>query len=291
MIGYNQKRKKGKCRKQAFLKGLMLLSSLHVPVVIYAAKPSEQYHTLKDNLSQLFVPKSSDDFKVAKMQELSNFKLDRSIAQEFPTVQLNDNSASSFNALPSKKLTLQDAVKIAIQRSPDISQSIATLAGQNSGVDVAKAGYYPQLAGGVSTGDLTTGERGRQLLTLTATQMLFDFGKIKSGVSVEQAKVQVEQANVLVSVDTLALDVAQTIVNIQRYLQLNKIAEQQIAGIQRIQDIANLRANAGVASQADPVMKLNKISSTIVFISALIQISSTTNKVKLLVLHRVWWQL
>lgn len=225
----------------------MLLSSLHVPVVIYAAKPSEQYHTLKDNLSQLFVPKSSDDFKVAKMQELSNFKLDRSIAQEFPTVQLNDNSASSFNALPSKKLTLQDAVKIAIQRSPDISQSIATLAGQNSGVDVAKAGYYPQLAGGVSTGDLTTGERGRQLLTLTATQMLFDFGKIKSGVSVEQAKVQVEQANVLVSVDTLALDVAQTIVNIQRYLQLNKIAEQQIAGIQRIQDIANLRANAGVA--------------------------------------------
>ncbi|QNY12885.1 hypothetical protein IC766_12205 [Acinetobacter seifertii] len=55
MIGYNQKRKKGKCRKQAFLKGLMLLSSLHVPVVIYAAKPSEQYHTLKDNLSQLFV--------------------------------------------------------------------------------------------------------------------------------------------------------------------------------------------------------------------------------------------
>lgn len=120
MIGYNQKRKKGKCRKQAFLKGLMLLSSLHVPVVIYAAKPSEQYHTLKDNLSQLFVPKSSDDFKVAKMQELSNFKLDRSIAQEFPTVQLNDNSASSFNALPSKKLTLQDAVKIAIQRSPDM---------------------------------------------------------------------------------------------------------------------------------------------------------------------------
>ncbi len=97
MIGYNQKRVKGKCRKQAFLKGLMLLSTLHVPVVIYAAKPSEQYHTLKENLSQLFVPKSSDDFKVAKMHELSNFKLDRSIVQEFPTVQLNDKSASSFS--------------------------------------------------------------------------------------------------------------------------------------------------------------------------------------------------
>lgn len=83
--------------------------------------------------------------------------------------------------------------------------------------------------------------------------MLYDFGKVKSGVDVEEAKVQVEQANVLVSVDTLALDVAQTIVNIQHYLQLNKIAEQQIAGIRRIQEIANLRANAGVASQADPI--------------------------------------
>lgn len=253
MIGYNQRRVRGICRKQAFLKGLMLLSTLHVPVVIYAAKPSEQYHTLKENLSQLFVPKSSDDFKVAKMHKLSNFKLDRSIVQEFPTVQLNDNRASSFSNLPSRTMTLQDAVKIAIQRSPDISQSIATLAGQNSGVDVAKAGYYPQLSGGITTGDLSSGERGRQLLTLSATQMLYDFGKVKSGVDVEEAKVQVEQANVLVSVDTLALDVAQTIVNIQRYLQLNKIAEQQIAGIRRIQEIANLRANAGVASQADPI--------------------------------------
>ena len=35
--------------------------------------------------------------------------------------------------------------------------------------------------------------------------MLYDFGKVKSGVDVEEAKVQVEQANVLVSVDTLAL--------------------------------------------------------------------------------------
>ncbi|KCX13497.1 TolC family protein, partial [Acinetobacter sp. 1264765] len=51
----------------------------------------------------------------------------------------------------------------------------------------------------------------------------------------------------------IALDVAQSIINIQRYLQLNKIAEQQIAGIQRIQEIANLRANAGISSQADPI--------------------------------------
>ena len=58
------------CRKQAFLKGLMLLSTLHVPVVIYAAKPSEQYHTLKENLSQLFVPKVVMTLKLPKCTSL-----------------------------------------------------------------------------------------------------------------------------------------------------------------------------------------------------------------------------
>ena len=34
------------------------------------------------------------------------------------------------------------------------------LAGQGAYIDVA--GYYPQLSGGLSTGDLSSGERGRQ---------------------------------------------------------------------------------------------------------------------------------
>ena len=117
MIGYNQRRVRGICRKQAFLKGLMLLSTLHVPVVIYAAKPSEQYHTLKENLSQLLSLKVVMTLKLPKCK-LSNFKLDRSIVQEFPTVQLNDNRASSFSNLPSRTMTLQDAVKLPFSVAP-----------------------------------------------------------------------------------------------------------------------------------------------------------------------------
>ena len=40
---------------------------------------------------------------------------------------------------------------------------MATLAGQAANIDAAKAQYYPQISGGISTADLTTGERGRQL--------------------------------------------------------------------------------------------------------------------------------
>ncbi|ESK56637.1 TolC family protein [Acinetobacter tjernbergiae] len=229
---------------------------------VYANTPSEQYHTLKNNLSQLFAPKSSDEFKTAYMQQLSNFSVDSSIT-DLPVV----GSGHPVDVIPaalwqSQIKLLKDAVKIAVQRNPEISQTLATLAAQNANIDVAKAGYYPQITGGVNTGDLTRkGERGRQILALNATQMLYDFGKVKSNVNTEQAKLIVEQANVLVKIDDIALDVAQTIINIQRYQKLIKIANQQIVGITRIQEMANLRAKAGISSQADPVQAQSYLQS------------------------------
>lgn len=215
-------------------------------------------NNLKNKLSQFLAPESNQDYKFVNLQKLSNLQLEQSQFQKIG----NDGFFSTIpNALSNDSIGLIDAIYYSIQQNPDISQAIASLSAQNSGVDFAKAGYYPQLSGGVSTGDLTTGERGRQLLSLNATQMVYDFGKIKSGVSVAQAKVQLEQANVLVSIDDIALDTSQTIINIQRYLRLNKIAEQQIAGIQRIKDIANLRANAGISSQADPIQAQSYLES------------------------------
>ncbi|MFX6074757.1 TolC family protein, partial [Acinetobacter baumannii] len=83
--------------------------------------------------------------------------------------------------------------------------------------------------------------------------VLYDFGKIKSAVNIEQAKLLEEQANVLVSIDDIAYQTANAIVNINRYREIVKIAHQQIQGIARIAEIANLRAQAGISSQADPV--------------------------------------
>ncbi|PWF32623.1 RND transporter, partial [Yersinia pestis] len=86
-----------------------------------------------------------------------------------------------------------------------------------------------------------------------ATQMLYDFGKIKTNVNVEEARLAEQQARVLVSLDQVAFEVADAIVNIKRYQEITKIAQQQIQGIARIAEIANLRARAGISSQADPI--------------------------------------
>ena len=54
-----------------------------------------------------------------------------------------------------------------------------------------------------------------KLISLNATQMLYDFGKVKSGVDIEQAKLAAEQANVLSPIDNVAYETANAIVNIK----------------------------------------------------------------------------
>lgn len=219
-------------------------------------------NSVKENVQRLFVPESNQDFTKFQLNKLSNFEYDPSQIQQLPVISSTSQAmVVSRNASLPQHLSLYDAVKVAVMRHPDISQSISALAAQNANIDVARAGYYPQLSAGVSTGDMTSGERGRQLLNLNATQMLYDFGKIKSSVNTQEARLLAAQAEVLVSVDQIALETASAIVNIKRYQEITRIAREQIKGISRISEIANLRANAGISSQADPIQAQSYLES------------------------------
>lgn len=235
---------------------LICMMPLHINYA-HADGSNEFIQSVKSGISQIFVPKPDENYNKADIHTLSNFQLDTSKVQEFPVIQGSDRAlALSRNQpmyQPVSQLSFNETILRALQRSPDVSQSVSVLAGQGAYIDVAKAGYYPQLSGGLSTGDLSSGERGRQLISLNATQMLYDFGKVKSGVDIEQAKLAAEQANVLLSIDNVAYETANAIVNIKRYQEITQIAQQQINGISRIAEIANLRAQAGISTQADPV--------------------------------------
>ena len=235
---------------------LICMMPLHINYA-HADSSKEFMQSVKSGISQIFVPKPDENYNKADIHTLSNFQLDTSKVQELPVIQGSDRTLAFSKNQPTyqpvSQLSFNETILRALQRSPDVSQSVSVLAGQGAYIDVAKAGYYPQLSGGLSTGDLSSGERGRQLISLNATQMLYDFGKVKSGVDIEQAKLAAEQANVLLSIDNVAYETANAIVNIKRYQEITQIAQQQINGISRIAEIANLRAQAGISTQADPV--------------------------------------
>ncbi|MGQ1232479.1 TolC family outer membrane protein [Acinetobacter baumannii] len=224
----------------------------------------------KNHLSQYSRKETENNFLKVSIQNLSDFSLEeRSGLGALPLGTSSNISEKNFmREIPSENLRWEQqeldftkAIHQALQRRPEITQSIATMAGQSASIDVAKAAYYPQISGGLTTADLTSGERGRQLFTISASQMLYDFGKVKSSVDIEKAKLIQEQANTLANIDDIAYQTANAIVNIKRYQEILRIADQQINGIARIAEIANLRANAGISSQADPVQAQSNLEA------------------------------
>lgn len=251
-----------------------LLFILLVPFQITQvhADAKSSLNAVKHGMSQVFAP-TPTAINTIDLSVLSKVQIDTSSVQELPNVGIPltnsatpspSNSSAVNNAAVRTTLTQIDfteAIHQAVQRRPEITQSLSQLMAQTANIDVARARYYPQISGGLGTADLTKGEKGRQLISLEATQMLYDFGKVKSSVDIEKAKLDQEQARVLVNIDDVAYQVASSIVNIRRYQEIVRIANEQIIGVSKIAEIADLRAKAGISSQADPIQAQSNLEA------------------------------
>ena len=110
----------GTCKTSMNYRWLLCVATLIIPVT-HAATPSEQYHSLKNNLSKLFVPQSNDEYKVAQMQKLSNFSVDSSLGGDLPTVGSGRPQAPNPSAFwQNQRKGIKEAVQIAVERNPDI---------------------------------------------------------------------------------------------------------------------------------------------------------------------------
>ena len=157
---------------------LLLFLPLCTPITpIYAAKSKNYLDSAKENIEQLFSSQTTDLNQVS-IQELSKFSWSEQTALDtLPVIKSSGvqpplKGMAKISTNSEIELTFFDAIHQALRHRPEITQSIATIAGQGANIDAAKAEYFPQISGGISTADLTTGERGRQLYTLSATQML-----------------------------------------------------------------------------------------------------------------------
>ena len=117
-----------------------------------ADSSKEFMQSLKSEMSKIFIPKSDENYNKADIDALSNYKLDTSKVQELPLIQGSDRtrpfSKNQPMYEPVSQLSFNETILRALQRSPDVSQRISVLAGQDAYIAVAKSGYYPQISGG-----------------------------------------------------------------------------------------------------------------------------------------------
>lgn len=132
---------------------------------------------------------------------------------------------------------------------------VGKLYAQIQQVDVAKAKYYPQVNAGMNNGYTNSySDSGfSPSLVLSLSQMLYDFGKVASQVRAENAGVAQEQANVLLSIDTVSHETATAIVQVQTWQQMVAVAKEQLDALSAIGRLANQRNDEGASSLSDVV--------------------------------------
>ena len=159
------------------------------------------------------------------------------------------------SAIAGDRLGIDEAVLMAAQWHPSIAEAVGNLYKQGEGINVARAGYYPQISGGLRGGyDTGNGaDRSSQALNLSFKQMLYDFGKVSSSVDAARARVARSQAGILLAIDDIARDTARAYIEVQRYQRLLKVAREQIQGIGGIVDLAKQRSDMGASTRSDMV--------------------------------------
>ncbi len=116
----------------------LILIGLHSPSVVWAEESKFNIQAMKQNVQKLFTPESSEDYRKVSLSELSKFDYQPNDAQPLPVITgikgmannsvVEDDSApfSMTGTLPAK-ISIYDAVKIAVLRHPNIAQSISSL--------------------------------------------------------------------------------------------------------------------------------------------------------------------
>lgn len=185
------------------------------------------------------------------------FAATASLAQDAPgTAAAHAASQVTDLAPTTATLGLRRAVALAVDWHPSLRSAASRVAESEDYITFARAGYQPQLRAGF------TSEHGRRDLpgydsrqahrfVVTASQMLYDFGKTGSAVDRARAERMAAQARVLVAADDLVRDTAQAWIEVRRHEQLQAIAREQVHGVGTIADLVRERRRLGASPRSD----------------------------------------
>ncbi|HCR1551591.1 TPA: TolC family outer membrane protein [Pseudomonas aeruginosa] len=158
---------------------------------------------------------------------------------------------------------LATAIHQAIASYPDIKRAREGANAQLQQVEIARAGYFPRINGGVRSGYQSgvPGGSSTQVFDLSASQMLYDFGKVASTVEASQAGVAERQAEVGLSIEQVTLNTAQAFIDSQFYQRVISIARDQIDNLEKVSTLARQRFDMGASTRSDYIQTASRIEA------------------------------
>lgn len=159
-------------------------------------------------------------------------------------------------------LSIGDAVRRAVTWHPDVTAAAATLDARGEDVNAARAGYLPRVNVGVGLGyDNRITSNWSPRPQVSASQMLFDFGKVRSAVEAARAGTRVGRADLLIAIDALIRETGYAVIEVQRNAALHRIAEDQRARIQEISALVGNRFAKGATTRSDALQAQSRVAA------------------------------
>ncbi|WP_324740279.1 TolC family protein [Tsuneonella sp. CC-YZS046] len=159
-------------------------------------------------------------------------------------------------------LTLETAVDEAVAWHPSIEEASGNVDASTENIAASRAGYLPQISVGLGSGyDNTVRSNWRPRASVSASQMLYDFGKVSSSVAIAEADTRDSEAQLLQAVDSLVRDTSYAFVEIQRTNDLLQVAGEQLASIREISELVGHRFERGAATRSDALQARARVQA------------------------------
>lgn len=150
-----------------------------------------------------------------------------------------------------QQLNMSQAVKRAVEWNPVVTGANERLNEQGQAVAVAQSAYYPKIQSGIKSSYRDSTGHTEEALTVSGSQLLYDFGKVASNVEASRFGEKVYEADSLRVVDQLVRETAFAVIEVQRYQELLTIAKEQVTGVVGLYDLAKKRAEMGASTRSD----------------------------------------
>lgn len=185
------------------------------------------------------------------------------LAAKEPKAEFNWRAAPGEEQIAT--LTLRDAILRAFARNPKISEAAAQIRVGVADLDAAKSAWYPQISlqasGGRShqtdsSGSLDNNGSGG----ITLSQLLYDFGRTGSAIDEQHKLSEAYRYSLFATMTTVAQDTLRAYLEVKRYRSLVEASHANLASLERVRDIARLRADAGLSSDSDVLQAQTRIA-------------------------------
>ncbi|AYD02581.1 TolC family outer membrane protein [Neorhizobium sp. NCHU2750] len=163
---------------------------------------------------------------------------------------------------PAPVTDVESAVRRVVSWHPAIQEAAGKIRQQKELIADARSGYLPGVGGGVDLA-AQTGDSGQWApkLNVSASQMIYDFGKVSGRVEAESATYDTRRAEFLATVDDTIRETVLASVELLRNARLAVVAKEQIDDVKAIGQLVDARTDRGASTRSDKLQAEARIQA------------------------------